>query len=176
MKKFPLLVLATLSIFVTGPTMSDASSIKDEAIQQEIDRLDRLVAAAQAVDVPNFAQVGGNYLRFTGREDAYSKGYVCYGYDCSVDLKENFAEQFMNYLVQNCHFQFAGHDFKDYIRTSAETFEYWQFNYVGSRYVAPFQKRKKTIPCHLEVGRHKNFQTGITHFSIRIASGLTYGG
>lgn len=134
------------------------------------------IAKAQAADVPNFQDVGGNYLTFTGREVAAKKGYICYGYDCDIDLNENFAEQFINYLVQNCGFQFAGHKFDDFTRTSAQTFEYWQFNYVGSKYVAPFQKSKKSVPCHLEVGRSKNYQTGITHFSVRIANGLTYGG
>ena len=133
------------------------------------------ITKAQAADVPDFSLFGNGYLEFTGREVTH-KGYICYGYDCSVDLNENFAEQFMNYLVQNCGFQYAGHDFKDFTRTSAETFEYWQFNYLGSKYVYQFQKHKKSTPCHLEVGRHKNFQRGITHFSLRIANGLSYGG
>ncbi len=115
-------------------------------------------------------------MSFTGKEVADKKGYICYGYDCSIDLDENFAEQFMNYLVKNCSFQYVNHDFRDFARTSAKTFEHWQFNYTGSKYVSKFQKTKKAVPCHLEVGRTKDFQKGITHFSIRIANGLSYGG
>lgn len=62
------------------------------------------IAKAQAVDVPGFYQVGKNYLDFTGRENT-GKGYRVYGYDCSVDLNENFAEMYMSALINNYNFQ-----------------------------------------------------------------------
>lgn len=34
---------------------------------------------------------------------------------------------------------------------------------------------KRTYNANLVIGRHKNWQRETTHFSIRIANGLTYG-
>lgn len=139
-------------------------------------------AKAAAADLPDFAQFGSGYLNFTGRENSSNRrgNYVSYGYDCSVDLRENFAEQYMNYLVQNFPFQFIGHDSKEY-KASAAVSDYWYFKYVGSKNVRTFDalkhgSAKAFVPCHLQVSRRKDFQSGITHFSIRIASGLSYGG
>lgn len=139
-------------------------------------------AKAAAADVPNFAQFGGGYLSFTGRETtSNSRGnYITYGYDCSVDLRENFAEQFMNYLVQNYPFQFISHESKEY-KSSAKVRDYWYFRYVGSTNARTFDalrpgSAKSFVPCHLQFVRLKDFQSGVTHFSIRIASGLSYGG
>ena len=132
------------------------------------------IANAQAADVPSFYQVGGRYLTFTGRENAAN--LRTYGYNCNVDLNENFAEHFMSSLS---NFQMVGHYFNDYRRTSAETFEYWVFVYTGSKYAPSFiQKdyhKRQTYNAHLVVGRHKNWQRGTTHFSIKLSNGLTYG-
>lgn len=129
-----------------------------------------------AADVPSFYQFGGRYLTFTGREDSAKKGLRVYGYDCSVDLNENFAERFMSNLS---NFKLVGHYFNDYRRTSVETFEYWVFVYTGSKYVPQFIQKnyhnKQTYNANLVVGRHKNWQRETTHFSIRISNGLTYG-
>ena len=61
----------------------------------------------QAADVPGFHQVGGRHLTFTGRENT-KKGARVYGYDCSVDLKESFAEQYLRALVSNYGFVTVG--------------------------------------------------------------------
>lgn len=102
-----------------------------------------------------------------------------YGYDCSIDLKENFAEQYIGNL-SNYGFQLIGHYVNDYRRGQARLFERWVFIYNGSKRVAKFehkniQDRKNPYYCHLVVGRSKDWQSGITHFSIKIADGLTYG-
>ena len=132
-------------------------------------------AQVSAADVPGFHQVGSQYLTFTGRENT-GKGYRVYGYDCSVDLNENFAERFMNSLT---NFRLIGHYFNDYRRTTAETFEYWVFTYTGSKNISSFvqknYKNKQTYQANLVVGRHKNWQRETTHFSIQVANGLTYG-
>ena len=151
MKKFLLSLLVTVAILI--PTI-----------------------AVEAADVPSFSQIGSRYLTFTGKEVGKKQPIRIYGYDCSVDLKENFAEQFMNSLY---NFKLVGHYFNDYRRTSAETFEYWVFVYTGSKSISTFVQKdhhnKRTYNAHLVIGRHKNWQRETTHFSIRIANGLTYG-
>ena len=134
---------------------------------------------AQAADVPGFYQVGRNYLTFTGREGSLN-GVRVYGYDCSVDLNENFAEQYMRALVNNYNFRLIGHYLNDYRRGQAKLFEYWIFAYTGSKRVSTFVHKnpkhlKDPYYCHLYVGRSKNWQSGTTHFSVKITSGLTYG-
>lgn len=134
---------------------------------------------AKAADVPGFHQVGRNYLTFTGREDTH-KGFRVYGYDCSVDLNENFAEQYMNALTRNYGFQLIGHYVNDYRSTSATLYERWVFVYTGSKGVSKFEHknirdRKNPYYCHLVVSRSNNWQTDTRHFSIRIAYGLSYG-
>lgn len=132
----------------------------------------------EAADVPGFYQFGNGYLTFTGREDGREKRI--YGYDCSVDLKEDFAEQFMLTLVNNYNFRFIDSYVKDYRRGQAKMWQYWIFEYTGSKNVSAFehkniQDRKNPYYCHLVFSRSKNWQTGITHFPIKIANGLTYG-
>lgn len=134
-----------------------------------------------AVDVPDFYQVGKDYLTFTGREDT-GNGFRVYGYDCNIDLNENFAEQYMRALVNNYNFRLIGHYVNDYRRQPSVTlYERWVFAYTGSKNVSKFQHkniqdRKNPYYCHLVVGRSKNWQSEITHFSVRVAYGLTYGG
>ena len=188
MKKFfAILMLATAFMFsATAP--AEAYSVEDEIA--EIERItsgarERITSGERSsygADVPDFGQFGSGYLSFTGRENSSNKrgNYVIYGYDCSVDLNENFAEQYMNYLVQNYPFQFIRHEYKEY-RTSATVRDHWYFRYTGSKNVRTFDALKpgsatSFVPCHLEVSRSKNFQTGVTHFAIFIVNGLTYGG
>ena len=90
-----------------------------------------------AAGVPGFFQVGGNYLTFTGREDS-SKGYRVYGYDCDVDLRENFAEQYVNALVNNYNFRVIDHYVNDYRRGQAKMWDRWVLRYVGSGNVPTF--------------------------------------
>lgn len=53
----------------------------------------------KAADVPDFYQVGGRHLIFTGRKNT-TKGARVYGYDCSVDLKESFAEHIFEHFLK----------------------------------------------------------------------------
>ena len=134
---------------------------------------------AEAADVPGFYQVGSRYLTFTGRENINNKGYRAYGYDCSVDLNENFAERYIQALTNNFNFKLIGHYVNDYRKTSATLYEHWVFVYTGSKNVSTFNAKdyqhKQNYYCQLCVGRSNNWQTGIRHFSIRVAYGLTYG-
>ncbi len=135
------------------------------------------IAKAQAADVPSFYQVGGRYLNFTGRENT-KKGYRVYGYDCSVDLNEDFAEQYLSSLA-NYGFRFVDHYVNDYRRGQAKLFERWVFVYTGSKRVSNFEfmnheDMKHPYYGHLVVGRSKNWQTGITYFSVYLSYDLTY--
>ena len=179
MKNFLLIALAAAVMFsVTAP--AEAGELEDEIA--EIQRIINGAQSSYGADVPDFAQFGSGYLNFTGRENTSNKRgiYVTYGYDCSVDLRENFAEQFMNYLVQNYPFQFISHEYKEY-KTQAIVRDHWYFRYVGSKNARTFDalkpgSAKSFVPCHLQISRRKDFQSGIKHFSISIASGLSYGG
>ena len=136
-------------------------------------------AQVSAADVPGFYQVGSRYLTFTGREDT-GNGFRVYGYDCDIDLEEDFAEQYMRALVNNYDFEFVDSYVNDYRRGQAKLYERWIFDYTGSKRVSTFQHkniqdRKNPYYCHLVVGRSKDWNSGITHFSIRVAYGLTYG-
>lgn len=155
MKKFLLLILLTAAILVP-------------------------VAQAQAADVPGFFQVGGHYLTFTGKELGKNEPRRTYGYDCSIDLKENFAEEYMQNLVNNYNFRLIGHYVNDFRRGQAKLYERWVFAYTGSKRVSTFKHKnvqdlKNPYYCQLVVGRSKNWQTNITHFSVWVAYGLTYG-
>ena len=114
---------------------------------------------AEAADVPDFRQVAGNYVR-DGERVQSRKGYRVYAYECSVDLRENFAEQYINLLRQN-GLALVGHEANDWRRTSAQYLDKWFFRCKG---------------LTVEFWRYKYFGEGRTSFSVRIANGLTYGG
>ena len=137
-------------------------------------------AQVQAADVPGFYQFGGSYLEFTGREDEHNKGYRVYGYACSVDLDEDFAERYMQNLLSNYNFRLVDYFVNDYRRGQAKLRESWVFEYTGSKRVSEFElfnyaDLHNPYYCHLNVSRYKDWNSEITHFSIRIAYGLTYG-
>ena len=137
------------------------------------------ISQTEAAMVPGFHQLGRNYLSFTGREDT-TKGYRVYGYDCSVDLNENFAERYLNALVNNYNFRIIDKYANDYRRGQAKLWEVWVLEYIGSERVSAFvhkniQNRKNPYYCHLVVSRSKDWNTGITHFSIRVSYDLDYG-
>ena len=116
-------------------------------------------AAVEAADVPDFRQVAGNYV--TDGERVHSKkGYYVYAYSCSVDLRPNFAEQYVD-LLQRSGLTYTGHDYKDFRRTSAQTVEKWFFSCRGRR---------------VEFWQYNYFDEGRISFSVRVADGLTYAG
>ena len=129
-----------------------------------------------AVDVPGFPQFTGYNFKFTGREDG---SHRVYGYDCSVDVKEHFAEEFVDAMIKDYDFKLVGHFFNDYIKTSVQTFESWVLVYTGYKNARKFEHRdyskQKPYYGHLVVVRHKNWIRETTHFSIKVAYGLTYG-
>ena len=116
-------------------------------------------AIASAADVPDFRQVAGNYVR-DGERVQTKKGYRVYAYECSVDLNENFAEQYVQLLSQS-GLSYAGHEANDWRRTSAQYLDKWYFYCRGQR---------------VEFWRYKYFNEGRTSFSVRISNGLSYGG
>lgn len=115
--------------------------------------------AAEAADVPDFRQVAGNYVTDGERVNS-KKGYRIYAYSCSVNLRENFAEQYINLLQLN-GLTLVGHEAKDWRKTSAQYLDKWYFNCRGQR---------------VEFWRYKYFNEGRTSFSVRVANGLTYAG
>lgn len=121
-----------------------------------------LIPATQvaAADVPDFRQVAGNYVTDGERVHAKKKGYYIYAYQCSVDLRENFAEQYINLLQRN-GLTLINHEANDWRRTSAQYLDKWIFNCRGRR---------------VEFWRYKYFDQGRTSFSVRVAEGLSYGG
>lgn len=131
---------------------------------------------AEAADVPGFYQFGSDYLYSRGIEN--STGKRSYKYGCSVDLNENFAEQYVRYVTTNYDFELTGHYFNDYRRTSLETFEWWILIYTGSKDPYTFTqniKHNQNYNANLVVCRHKNWEREDTRFYIKVANGLTYG-
>ena len=134
----------------------------------------------EAADVPSFYQVGGRHLTFTGKEIGKYKPMRVYGYDCDIDLDEDFAEQYLSDLMNHYNFEPIGHYINDFTRGRARLYERWIFVYTGSKSISTFEhknveKLKSPYYCNLVVGRSKDWNTGITHFSVWIANGLTYG-
>lgn len=116
-------------------------------------------AQVSAADVPDFRQIAGNYVTDGERLHA-KKGYYIYAYSCSVDLRPNFAEQYIN-LLRRSGLTYIGHDYKDFRRTSAQTIEKWFFSCRGRR---------------VEFWQYNRFNEGRISFSVRVADGLTYAG
>lgn len=114
---------------------------------------------AQAADLPDFRRVAGNYVR-DGERVHSRKGYYVYAYECSVDLRENFAEQYIN-LLQRSGLTYLNHKAEDYRRSSAMYIDKWYFRCRGHS---------------VELWRVKYFSQGRTSFSLRVADGLTYAG
>ena len=114
----------------------------------------------EAADVPDFRQVAGNYVSNGERVNNTKKGYRVYAYECSVDLRENFAEQYLQLLTQN-GFALVGHEANDWRRTSAQYLDKWFLRYRGRT---------------LEFWRYKYFNEGRTSFSVRVPYDLTYAG
>ena len=115
---------------------------------------------AQAADVPDFRQVAGNYVTDGERVNARKKGYYVYAYNCPLDLRQNFAEQYINLLIRNgC--SFVGHEANDWRRTSAQYLDKWYFRCRGQA---------------VEFWQYQYFDQGRISFSVRVGHGLTYAG
>ena len=114
---------------------------------------------ADTADVPDFRRVAGNYVTDGERVNS-RKGYRVYAYDCSLDIRENFAEEYCNLLLQS-GLIYNGHEAKDFRRTSAHYIDKWFFSYRG---------------YPVEFWAYRYFDEGRTSFSVRVSNGLTYEG
>ena len=114
---------------------------------------------AQAADVPDFRQVAGNYVTDGERVNS-RKGYYVYAYDCSLDLNQNFAAQYIN-LLRRSGCSLVGHEAKDFRRTSAQYVDKWYFRCRGQV---------------VEFWQYQYFDQGRISFSVRVGHGLTYAG
>ena len=114
---------------------------------------------AFAADVPDFRRVAGDYVTDGERVNS-RKGYRVYAYDCSLDIRENFAEEYCNLLLQS-GLSYNGHDAKDFRRTSGQYIDKWFFSYRG---------------YPVEFWAYRYFTEGRTSFSVRVANALTYEG
>lgn len=115
---------------------------------------------AQAADVPSFSRVAGNYVPFKTKEIWRKKDGRTYYYECSVDLRGNFAEQYIN-LLKKCGITYIGHESKDFRRTSAQYIDKWFFSYRGKKIV---------------FWNYRYFAEGRMTFSVHVPNGLTYEG
>lgn len=115
---------------------------------------------AEAADIPSFSRVAGNYVPFKTKEIWRKKDGCTYYYECSVDLRENFAVQYAK-LLKQYGISYLGHEASDFRRTSAQYIDKWFFSCRGRRF---------------EVWRYKYFSEGRMTFSIRLPYGLTYEG
>lgn len=134
------------------------------------------IATAQAADVPNFLQVTGNYVTQIDGQNLSKQGYRTYSYICSVDLRDNFAKQYVSLLLNNYDFKLIDHEFDDFIKTSAKTFEWWYFTYTGSKNVTAAHEVIGPAHWNVYVVEVKNYESGMKNFSIAVSYGLTYGG
>ena len=132
---------------------------------------------AHATDVPDFAEIGGDYLTFTGIEN--SKGHQNYYYDFDVYPNESFAEQFVRQLTSNYNFKLTGHVAKDYREDGVPVYsEVWFLNYTGSKRVGVFNDRAPggcRFPCSLSIFKNKDWGENHAYFCIGVADGLDYG-
>lgn len=130
-----------------------------------------------AVDIPNFAKFTNHKIRLSFVEDYPTD--CCYNYECSVDLKENFAEDYVSLLIKNYNSRLVGHFFNDYRKYSAATMEWWVLKYTGNKNVKTFVTKNyddwTAYDGHILVVRHKNWLRGITYLSVKFSSGLIYG-
>ena len=115
---------------------------------------------AQAADVPNFRRVAGDYVSGGERTHHDKKKMFCYSYECSTDLRQNFAEQYINLLRQR-GILLVDHEENDWRATSAHYLDIWYFTYKGEK---------------IEFWQYKYFDEGRISFTVRVADALTYEG
>lgn len=117
------------------------------------------VQAAGIGDVPDFRDVAG-YDVTDGERVNTHKGYRIYSYSCPIEDDDNFASDYVEYLIDWGLTQ-IGHDYKDFRRTSAQSVEKWFFTCRGQR---------------VEFWQYNYYNEGRISFSVRVANGLTYAG
>lgn len=118
-------------------------------------------ASVEAANVPNFLQVAGNHVRYTGVENNRKKNNRSYRYECSLDLRESFAEQYVNLLRQS-GFTLINHEVNDWRRLNPPRYlDKWILRYSGQQ---------------VEIWKYQYFEQGRKSFSIVVPNGLSYGG
>lgn len=135
--------------------------------------------AVEAADVPSFYKIGGSHFYLTINDrSGTEKGYRYYGYECEVDLNENFAEKFIETLVNDYNFRLIAHyvnDYRDYQLSLSDT---WIFIYTGTKKIPLFDTKNyedmQIYKGNLVISRKKNWEDESTRFYITIAKGLTY--
>lgn len=116
---------------------------------------------AEAADIPSFSRVAGNYAPFKLKEDNRKGGRRTYYYECSVDLRENFAAQYIN-LLKRSRLTYIGHETNDWRRQNPPRYlDKWILSCKGQR---------------VEVWQFRYFDEGRMTFSVKVPYGLTYEG
>lgn len=67
------------------------------------------IVTVEAADIPSFSRVAGNYVPFKTKEIWRKKDGCTYYYECSVDLRENFAAQYTK-LLKQYRISYLGHE------------------------------------------------------------------
>ena len=126
-------------------------------------------AAAQAADIPSF-------LRISGRNVTIGEVLPDHiSYDCPLNLRENFIEQYLNLLRQN-QFTLTEYTTEDFTKYSGLFIENWYLQYNGSKPVR-FGTAKDTKGTHrynLKVRKFTYYEKNYKSFVIEWESGLTY--
>ncbi len=155
MKRFLAVVLAIFAVLVAIPNVT-----------------------AEAADVPDFRQVAGRQVKNTSRvrwsrDDLGRERHYLYGW--SVDLDENFCEQYVNLIQRTGLFKLIANNEGGYTNTKLTD---WYFVYVGPKKNVPtFRTREQDYyDVHLSITKSANYRTGDTELTIHVAPRLTYGG
>ena len=154
MKKFLAIAVAFLAIMIATPAYT-----------------------AETADVPDFRSIAGRQVKFTNivRGGSRISDQRHYGYRCSVDLDESFAEQWVNLVMRSGLFKLIAHDKGDLPNSSLEK---WYFVYVGPKKNVPTFNtwEQDYYKVHLSLWKSEEYKYGYKEFSIWIAPRLTYGG
>lgn len=133
----------------------------------------------EAADLPDFGDIDKDNLVFKGTQLSHSYDVQVYlWYNVSSD--EDFAERYVDLLVNEYPFEYLGHYVKN-ANHSNNVSETWFFYYTGSKDVPSFTKKANTADrnsasydCHVTLKRYRNYRSGHTEFTIRVAHGLEY--
>ncbi len=135
--------------------------------------------AAEAADVPDFRAVAGRQVKFTNsiKWSNPTANTRFYKYRWSVDLDENFVEQYVILIQKTGLFTLIAHDVVNYKDGSEDT-DKWVFVYKGpKRKVPTFETfNKDPYKAHLTIDKRQKYKKGVVELTIRVAARLTYGG
>ena len=133
---------------------------------------------AEAADVPDFRQVAGRRVRFTSVVKHWDVSDLkIYKYSWSVDLEENFIDQYLNLIQRTGLFELIGRDGYDSEHSNFESGR-WIFVYRGPKKRVPTFETpdSDSYDAHLFISQWSDYKSGSVGLSIWIAPRLTYGG